>query len=100
MEDKFPCKYCGLMRTGQDSHFYPTDCFEYAKRRLIDCEASCKNLEEYVEKGVAFRDELQARVALLEKVVEAAIVGPCRHTSDYNGTDCPLCAALDAAKEG
>ena len=42
---------------------------------------------------------LTARIALLDKVVEAAIEGPCRHTSDYKGTDCPLCAALREVEE-
>jgi hypothetical protein len=106
VEDKLQCKHCGIIRTGQDSHFYPTDCFEYTKRRLIDCEASNKNFEEYTLKGVAFRDKLQARIALLEKVVEYA-----KHLNDHRGfckslmhgdypCDCGFQAALDALKEG
>lgn len=42
------------------------------------------------------------RLALAEKVVEAAAQGPCRHTADITGETCRTCIALrayDAAKE-
>jgi hypothetical protein len=71
----FPCACCGEKSTNYL-------CGRCSKFQCVECAA------------------LRARVAVLEKVAEAAIAGPCRHTSDYKGTDCPLRAALDALKEG
>jgi len=48
---------------------------------------------------------LEKELALARQVIEAARIGPCRHTADI-GTrvyDCPLCVALaayDALKKG
>ena len=42
---------------------------EKAEARVRELEYQNKQLEEYVEKGVAFRDELQAEMGLLEEAL-------------------------------
>jgi hypothetical protein len=60
-----------------------------------EAEAHAKRLEEYMLKGVAFRDELQTRIALLEKVVEAA--NKLIEHAMLVGCDCQGCVNMRAA---
>lgn len=77
--------------------------------RIRELEQQVVNLEEYMLKGVAFRDELQARSAQLEKVAEAvdlliwhvtAHLGDKRYKNDVVEAYKALCAAHAALKEG
>lgn len=52
--------------------------------RIKELEQQIANLEEYVTKGVAFRDELQANVALLQEALEKAETGSYRVDAGIN----------------
>ncbi len=58
------------------SDFYPTWLTDdrpgilWAASRLAELEQQVSNLEEYMLKGVAFRDELQSRVTILEEAIK------------------------------
>ena len=81
-------------------------CSNAGDERISELKQQVANLEEYMLKGVAFRDELQSRLAAMEKVAAAAR----RYMASF---DSPMVlvhdemqllenmrAALDAAKEG
>lgn len=74
--------------------------------RIAELKQQVGNLEEYMLKGVVFRDELQFRLAALEKVAEAAEWFADDHDNaakrafeanrSYEATcPCRLCVAID-----
>ena len=100
-----PCPSCAALRAEMERKWG-----QY--KQIIDdvfdgCECSPKCDSHAHEEDcaavngpVAVR-KLRARVAVLEKVVEAVKHGHAtRHDTTAAMEKCPLCAALDAAKEG
>lgn len=68
------------------------------RAELAACKAERDALSMAAEKNLEAYREAQAELALARQVIEAARIGPCRHTADI-GTrvyDCPLCVALAA----
>jgi hypothetical protein len=81
---------------------YCCDCYNSARvdeletqcatkdRQLVDLQKQVDNLTEYMLKGVAFRDELQAKIKQLEEAISCSSEN-CSELGRFHDGDCSEC---------